>query len=488
MIQKLFPVQEKLIPILLNKLNTQSIYSNDICITAPTGSGKTLTYVLPILELLKTRIRVCIRAIVILPVGDLAQQVYNVFREQIDEQSLNLKVALLSTKHAFSKEQLLLVDKDTKESLVDIIVTTPGRLVDHIQKTEGFYLKDVNYLILDEADRILDQVKQNWLKILFNKLQLEGRTILGSNEINLNNFINDKNRIIPFQKILLSATLTRNPEKLEQVKLFQPLFYSIKAEDLSEKIKEEVKIVEKEVIEEVKQSIEVDEIKQENKIEIQIPNELQEFFVECTTFEKPLMLIYLIKILKYQKVLCFVRSLETAKRLNVLLNLNDIKSMEYSSNLHAVRRKRILNKFEKDEIEIIICSDVMARGMDLFGVNYVLLYEVPNDYVSYVHRIGRTARAGHHGTAITLLEHKEIKFFKQKIINNEENNKEPVKNRKNKVKEMKIVKNKLKELMEDYKLSLIKLKDSFGGNVKNRKRKTNEASDTNDNSKKVKIE
>ena len=81
MIERLFPVQEQIIPIILNKDNSQSIYPNDICVTAPTGSGKTLTFVLPIIESLKYRLKPCLSALIIVPVSDLAEQVYNVFKK-----------------------------------------------------------------------------------------------------------------------------------------------------------------------------------------------------------------------------------------------------------------------------------------------------------------------------------------------------------------------------------------------------------------------
>ena len=153
-IEKLFPVQKSLIPIIQNKNKNQSIYPNDLCILAPTGSGKTLTYVLPIIEQLKNRIRPCCRAIVLLPVSDLAEQVYSVFKSQLNESSenldliaqqngdqnensfSNLNVLLLSNKHQFAKEQAQLVNEQGK-CLIDILVTTPGRLVDHLQKTKG---------------------------------------------------------------------------------------------------------------------------------------------------------------------------------------------------------------------------------------------------------------------------------------------------------------------------------------------------------------
>jgi ATP-dependent RNA helicase DDX51/DBP6 len=384
MIEKLFPVQEQLIPIILNKDNSQSIYPNDLAITAPTGSGKTLTYVLPLIDLLKNRIKPCLTALVIVPVSDLAEQVYNVFRDNLKE--TDLKIALLSTKHSFSKEQETLIDKKYSKICIDIIVTTPGRLVDHLQKTNGFEVDNLKYLIIDECDRIMDQIKQNWLSCLFNALSSSKRSILQNENLNVNNLIFDKARIVPMQKILLSATLTRNPEMLDQIKLFQTRFFNIRSSTTSSSSTATIKTQEKSSIIDTKSEIKEILPKDEN---LSVPNELSQLFIQCSSIDKPLMAIYLIKELKYNNMLLFVKSIDTAKRLSKLFELNGVNSMEYSSSLHVSRRKRILNKFEQNKVDVLVCSDLIARGMDLLNVNYVLLYDAPTHLNSYIHRIGR---------------------------------------------------------------------------------------------------
>lgn len=164
-LETLFPVQKQVIPIILNSDRSQSIYPNDICVTAPTGSGKTLTYVLPIIQSLRNRITPCCRAIVLLPVSDLAEQVYNIFKAQLESDAgshlienldmnpsdkNDLRVMLLSTKTPFDKEQAQLIDQQHSKCLIDIIVTTPGRLVDHIQKTKG-----IKYVLLYNVSHLL---------------------------------------------------------------------------------------------------------------------------------------------------------------------------------------------------------------------------------------------------------------------------------------------------------------------------------------------
>jgi ATP-dependent RNA helicase DDX51/DBP6 len=457
-IERLFPVQEKIIPVILNQNNAQSIYPNDLCVIAPTGSGKTLTYVLPIVEKLKNRIRPCIRAIVLLPVNDLADQVHDVFRKH--SVNTDLKIALLSTKHPFGKEQASLIDAITKTCQYDILVATPGRLVDHIQRTSGFNLKDLKFLVIDECDRIMDQIKQNWLPCLYSALYSE-RSILTSDHLNVHNIIINKEKLRPFQKLLFSATLTRDPEKLEQIKLFQPEYHTIAAEKFNNNDHQHAtnKSIAENGVNNGKTSQPSDrDMKstktQLNDIDSTVPKELDQSFIQCSSFEKPIVVIYLLKVLQYRHVLCFVKSIDTAKRLCKLLELHSINAAEYSSSLHVARRKRIIAKFEQKKVDVLVCSDLIARGMDLSNVDYVLLYDAPKDLNSYIHRVGRTARAGRIGTAITLLEHKEIYFFKKllgTLCETGDDNK--------KLKEIKITKSKLKPLMVDFKSSLTKLKD-----------------------------
>lgn len=168
------------------------------------------------------------------------------------------------------------------------------------------------------------------------------------------------------------------------------------------------------------------------------------------------MALYLIKSRQMNRMLVFVNSKETAQRLNKLFVLNNLRSSEYSSALHAARRNRIQSKFESGQLDVLVCSDVMARGMDVQGVQYVLLYDPPHHLSAYIHKIGRTARAGRAGTAITLLEQKQVYFFKKMTekIGDEVNTES-----KHKVREVKLKRSDLKPLLEEYRESLTKLKE-----------------------------
>lgn len=120
---------------------------------------------------------------------------------------------------------------------------------------------------------------------------------------------------------------------------------------------------------------------------INIPKELKECYVRVNIQQKPNVVIYLLKTLKFRSMLCFVSSKDIANRLNQFLKSHDIASSEFSSALHAERRTRIKEKFEKGKLDILVCSDLMARGMDFEHVDYVLLYDTPLSFSSYVHKV-----------------------------------------------------------------------------------------------------
>ncbi|VDO01429.1 unnamed protein product, partial [Rodentolepis nana] len=164
-IKRLFPIQDSVIPYILDFYEGKGPnyvgQPRDICISAPTGSGKTLSYALPILQLLSTCKTKLIRCVVILPVRDLAKQVAETFRFLAENTSL--RIALLAGEESFTSEQENIFKSQGDHVLLpDIIVCTPGRLVDHIYNTSNFCLEHVRFLVIDEADRIIKEEKQDW--------------------------------------------------------------------------------------------------------------------------------------------------------------------------------------------------------------------------------------------------------------------------------------------------------------------------------------
>ena len=177
-----------------------------------------------IVQALRNRVVPQIRALIILPVQDLANQVYKVVRQYCEGTSLKPK--LLSGQQSFSQEQFELIKPDLvggHHCLVDILVATPGRIVDHVRKTEGFRLNHLRFLIIDEADRIMEDIQNDWLSHVEASVYSNGRERPGPLTV-----AEIKKRKLPLQKLLFSATLSQNPEKLEKMNLFEPkLFTSI---------------------------------------------------------------------------------------------------------------------------------------------------------------------------------------------------------------------------------------------------------------------
>lgn len=225
----LFPVQESVIPWILNVHSKPAPFRpRDICVSAPTGSGKTLAYALPIVQCLSTRVDRRIRALIVLPVNELAVQVLKVFQKLCD--ATGLKCTLLSKFVPFETEQSQLVEMFDGQyySKVDIVVATTGRLVEHLHATKGFSLKSLKFLVMDEADRIMEQIQSNWLYHLDAHVKEQSDSFLSGRPLPLcyDELCNEA--LKQPHKLLFSATLSQDPEKLQSLRLFQPkLFTSI---------------------------------------------------------------------------------------------------------------------------------------------------------------------------------------------------------------------------------------------------------------------
>ncbi|XP_045494314.1 probable ATP-dependent RNA helicase Dbp73D [Colias croceus] len=457
----LFPVQEQVIPFILQEHKLPApLWPHDVCVSAPTGSGKTLSFVLPIIQTLMPELGHHIRALIVLPVQELAAQVAAVFRKYCT--NTGLKVALLSGSIPWQKEQqqiLRYTDTHGWISEVDIIVCTAGRLVEHLQNTEGFSLKYLKFLVIDEADRIMDNIQNDWLYHLYKHIKLEGHATNKIAHLNWD-FICDTKA--PPHKLLFSATLSPDPELLEQWGLFQPKLFSVAP--ISDSL---------------------------NKLQIKkytTPDELQEQFVLCSTEEKPLVLYHFLVEQKWDKVLCFTNSGQSAHRLTVLLNnwaQNQIKIAELSASLDRSSRDNVLKKFKKCEINVIISTDALARGIDIPDCNYVISYDPPKNIKTYVHRIGRTGRAGNLGNAVTILVQNQMQMFKEILQSGG----------KAEIPQIEVTSDKLTPLIGSYQLAISSTKQSIyvenntkvkksielkrGAKTKSRKRKHSESKNTN---------
>ncbi|XP_018047568.1 PREDICTED: ATP-dependent RNA helicase DDX51 [Atta colombica] len=387
---KLFPVQSNIIKWLhqCNIDRKMGWWPRDTCVSAPTGSGKTLAYVLPIVQELQTRFVPQIRCLVVLPVQELAAQIHKVMVTYTSH--TDLKVGLLSGASSFEQEQKSIIKKTERGkylSTVDIIIATPGRLLDHILKTPGFSLDYLKFLVIDEADRTAE-----WLQYLPEPHSRPPVLTLGNMR---------SSKIIPAQKLLFSATLSQDPEKLSRLGLFQPKLFTT-------------------VVTDKDTDINLDKVAGDFVGRYTSPGELTELAVECPPSYKPIVLYQLLT--RHDiipKTLVFTNSGQHAHRLALLMQLflseRNVVVGELSAQLVSKQREGILGKFANGKIHVLISSDALARGLDILDVQLVVSYDLPKHIKGYIHRAGRTGRAGKPGTAVSILTANQVGIFKQML-------------------------------------------------------------------------
>ncbi|KAK3845026.1 MAG: P-loop containing nucleoside triphosphate hydrolase protein, partial [Linnemannia gamsii] len=424
-IEECFAVQTAVIPVLMRARHLGDIRRapGDLCVSAPTGSGKTLAYVLPIVEILSQRVVTRLRALIVLPTRDLCIQVKETFDTFV--KGTDLRIATSTGQNSFAHEQAILVGESHSlpnsprvlggHSRVDVLITTPGRLIDHIKSTPNFTLQHLRFLVIDEADRLLNQSFQDWLFHILNAIHPSPERkflgVDGSESIQvkrdhlgfpihdaiapgfLSSFFQlpesdvEDPKALSVQKLLFSATLTRNPAKIASLQLSDPQYVAVQ-EGGSGSGQDG-----------------------EDKAKYTTPAGLTEHMIVCETSEKPLMVLHLLHHLKVRSALCFTKSVESAHRLYKLIQLYEkirtttipadspvttmgSKQAEFSSDLTKSKRASILRAFNNGEIHLLICSDLISRGMDLSPVSTVINYDSPVYMKKYIHRVGRTARAG----------------------------------------------------------------------------------------------
>ncbi|XP_036434483.1 ATP-dependent RNA helicase DDX51 isoform X2 [Colossoma macropomum] len=401
-IQNFFPVQAEVIPAILETVNSGLLIGRggyrprDICVSAPTGSGKTLAFVIPVIQALLTRVVCEVRALAVLPTKELAQQVCKVFYSYAE--GTGLKVVMVAGQKPFAAEQAALSETrgGVCRSLADIVVATPGRLVDHINKNDNFSLQHLRFLIIDEADRMIDSMHQAWLSQVTKAVYKSG----SGSDISIFRRVKPGPITVaslsppqmPLQKLLFSATLTQNPEKLQQLGLHQPRLFSSTHTSTQDGTHTEEKF--------------------------NFPQGLTEYYVCCTLSKKPLLLLHFLLQLKFSPALCFMNSREAAHRLFLLVKLyGGVEVAEFSSRLSPNERQKTLKRFEQGKIALLISTDAAARGIDIKGVKCVINYDAPQYIRTYIHRVGRTARAGKAGVAFTFLLGVQVKNFVQMVLN-----------------------------------------------------------------------
>lgn len=381
-----FPIQTILFDTILPILNSSFQINKtrftrqvgDILVNASTGSGKTLAYSVPLVQILRNRTVNTVRAVILLPTKILIHQVYECISKL--SQGTSLIVSMSKLENSLKEEHSKFL-----QNCPDILIITPGRLVDHLQM-KSFDLKNLKFLVLDEADRLLNQSFQNWNKVLFQHLSAVKQDKRPGNII----------------KMIFSATLTTNAEKLYNLHLHNPKIF----------LTDSVKLY-------------------------TMPKTLQELNLRIPTAKslfKPLVLLRVINELKNldniksnSKILVFVKSNESSIRLTSLIQVmleaglagnDNISLASINSNNSKGTNKKLIQEFASStqSKSVLISTDVMARGIDINEITHVINYDVPISSQQYVHRCGRTARATTEGIAINLLVGKgEHKFWSDHI-------------------------------------------------------------------------
>uniref|UniRef100_D8Q409 ATP-dependent RNA helicase n=1 Tax=Schizophyllum commune (strain H4-8 / FGSC 9210) TaxID=578458 RepID=D8Q409_SCHCM len=434
-ITELFAVQTALLPFLLAN-PSRAVYTpynlpRDACVSAPTGSGKTLAYVTPIVEVLSSRITTRLRALVVVPTRDLVTQVKETF-EAVGK-GRGLKIGVVTGQHSFSHEQSQIVGDSTTSlaggtSKVDILICTPGRLIDHLNGTTNFTLQHLRFLIIDEADRLLAQSFQGWLSTVLAATTQSTVPSTSSQDSNLPRAEAAAPHVVPAlgfpnvlsrqperprsscQKLLFSATLTQDPGKLAALNLHNPKYFIVRSKAKRETITSGILPDVADVVME----------------RFSMPEGLTEHMAVCDPADKPLAFFHLITSHGIRNALVFTKSAESTTRLVRLFEFFEKARAErspagdsrpvtisaYSSDLGGAERRAILERFRKQEIQILVASDLISRGLDVSHVSHVVSYDAPVDVRKYVHRVGRTARAGRAGSAWTLVEEQEARYFK----------------------------------------------------------------------------
>ena len=335
------PIQLKSIPSLLK--------GKDLIGIAQTGTGKTASFVLPILQNMKEEYPRKIKTLIIAPTRELAAQI---------GESIDLYGKFLKFKHTVifggvnQSRQVMALQKG-----VDIVVATPGRLLDLLNQRK-LSLRDIDFFVLDEADRMLDMGFINDIKKVLAKLPPKK------------------------QSLFFSATMSPPIEKLAKQLLHNPVHVEITPQSTT--------------VEKIKQSI---------------------YFVD--TKEKLPLLLSIFRDHEMGSVLIFTRTKHRANKVAVFLNKNNIYSDAIHGNKSQNARTKAIKDFKSGDIQVLVATDIAARGIDIPNISHVINFELPNEPESYVHRIGRTARAGSDGTAYSFCEAAERNYLRdiEKLTN-----------------------------------------------------------------------
>ena len=330
------PIQKEAIPLALQ--------GRDLIGLAETGSGKTAAFALPILQALMEKPQ-SFFALVLAPTRELAYQISQAFEDL--GSLISVRSAVIVGGMEMMTQAIALGKKP------HIIVATPGRLLDHLENTKGFSLRTLRYLVMDEADRLLDLDFGAIIDKILKVLPRERRTYL------------------------FSATISSKVESLQRASLQNPLKVSVSTD------------------------------------KYQTVKTLLQSYLFFPHKYKDLYLVYLMNEFAGQSVIIFTRTVNETQRLAILLRALGFGAIPLHGQLSQSARLGALSKFRGGSRNILVATDVAARGLDIPSVDVVLNFDLPPDSKTYIHRVGRTARAGKSGRALSMVTQYDLEIWQR---------------------------------------------------------------------------
>eukprot|EP00834_Sanchytrium_tribonematis_P004726 NODE_248_length_11794_cov_0.876015.p5 type:complete len:424 gc:universal NODE_248_length_11794_cov_0.876015:11194-9923(-) len=331
-------IQLKTIPIALE--------GKDVIGLSKTGSGKTACFALPILHHLWNS-PASFYAVILAPTRELAFQISDQFSAL--GSTIGVRCAVLVGGVDMTQQKIALSRKP------HIVVATPGRLADHLENTKGFSLKNAKYLVLDEADRLLDSDYGPKIDLIFKCLPDDRRTML------------------------FSATMTSKVHKLQRANLRDPVT--------------------------VEANSKYDTVDTLNQTYLFFPLKYKDCY-----------LTYILNEIAGKSCIVFTATCAASTKVALMLRNLGFSSLPLHGQMSQQKRLASLNKFKSGDKGILVCTDVAARGLDIPQVGYVINYDVPMSSKNYLHRVGRTARAGKHGNTVTFVTQYDVEVY-QRIEN-----------------------------------------------------------------------
>jgi ATP-dependent RNA helicase DDX18/HAS1 len=351
--QSMTEIQAKSIPPLLA--------GKDLLAQAKTGSGKTLAFLIPCIELLyraQFKPRNGTGVLIISPTRELAIQIYSVARELMKYHTQTHAIVIGGANKHFEETKL--------SKGANLVVATPGRLLDHLMNTKNFNYKNLISLVIDEADRILEVGFEEEMRAIVKLLPKDKR-----------------------QTMLFSATQTTKVADIARVSLNRdPVYVGVDAPSAA-----------------------LSKPGEENGEEATV-SLLEQGYVVIPAAQKFLLLFSFLKRNLKKKVIVFFSSCSSVKYHSELLTYINIPVLDLHGKLKQNKRTNTFFNFCNAESGILLCTDVAARGLDIPQVDWIIQYDPPENPKEYIHRVGRTARAGHHGKALLLLLESEKGFLK----------------------------------------------------------------------------